>query len=127
MICHTCYTCAKITPLLYQAADLVLHWGVRIGKKEWVMPPRSVRPPGSKEAGKIALETAFQQSSEKLELSGSQLTVQSLELSIPADAEVTGLTFVMRSQDESAWFRDGGICLFDEQKDLGIPFNCFSN
>ena len=71
------------------------------------MPPQAVRPSGSKEAGKIALETAFQQSSEKLSLSGSQLTVQSLQLSLPADAEVTGLTFVMRSKDESAWFRDG--------------------
>ena len=75
------------------------------------MPPKSVRPSGSKEAGEIALETAFQQSAEKLELSGSQLTVQSLELSIPTDAEVTGLTFVMRSKDESAWFRDGGFTL----------------
>lgn len=73
------------------------------------MPPQAVRPSGSEEAGKIALETAFQQSSEKLQLSGSQLTVQSLQLSIPADAEVTGLTFVMRSKDSSAWFRDGRV------------------
>ena len=73
------------------------------------MPPESVRPTGTEEAGEIAAETAFQPSKEKLEVSKQALEVQVLEFSIPPDADVTGLTFVMRSADNSAWFRDGGF------------------
>ena len=85
----------------------MLHWGVRSGKKEWVMPPTPLRPPGSEEAGKIALETAFQQGEKKIELGGKSIGVQSLQVTVPQGAEITGLTFVLRSADNSAWFRDG--------------------
>ncbi|RYE51095.1 MAG: hypothetical protein EOP48_18705 [Sphingobacteriales bacterium] len=86
----------------------MLHWGVRKGKKEWVLPPESVRPSGSQGAGKIAAETAFKDG-ETLQLGGDNLNVQRLQLTIPPDAGITGLTFVMRSEDKSAWFRDGRL------------------
>jgi len=51
-----------------QATDLILHWGVREGKQEWVMPPKAIRPPRSEEAGDIALESAFVAAEEKSEV-----------------------------------------------------------
>ena len=86
----------------------MLHWGVRAGKKEWVLPPNNLRPSGTEQAGNIAVETPFVQGSEELEVNSSgPLQLQTLQLSIPAAADVTGLTFVLRSGDSSAWFRDG--------------------
>ena len=44
-----------------------------------------------------------------MQVAGDTLQLQKLELTVPGDAEVTGLTFVARSADNSAWFRDGGV------------------
>lgn len=92
-----------------QATSLVLHWGVRKGRKGWAMPPLDVRPPGTQETGEIAAETELQPSEKTAEVSGQDLHFQTLQLTIPPKAEVTGLTFVMRSADRSAWFRDGRL------------------
>lgn len=97
-----------------QATDLVLHWGVRVGKKEWVAPPKETMPDGTESAGDIAVETAFVGRSELKELNGDKVRLQELRLQIPAGTDITGVTFVMRSGDGSAWFRDGKeACLFE--------------
>ncbi len=72
-----------------------------------MLPPTEIQPSGSEQAGEIALETPFVPAGEGTVVGGDTLQLQSLELSVPGDGGVTGLTFVARSADGSAWFRDG--------------------
>ena len=90
-----------------QASKLVLHWGVRKGKKDWVLPPRDMWAANSKQAGDIAIETTFEESAESIEHAGSKIDLQRLEFDIEPSVQATGLTFVIRSDDNSAWYRDG--------------------
>lgn len=85
----------------------MLHWGVRIGKQEWVPAPKAMQPAGTEQSGDIALETAFEDN-EALEVGGKTVKLQKLQLLVPAKEAITGVTFVIRSSDGSAWFRDGG-------------------
>lgn len=104
--CHRLISAA--TPLaVVQAAELVLHWGVRMGQQEWVIAPQRIWPSGSVKAGSIAAETGFQPNGETVRLGGRELKIHAVGLSIPPDAGLKGLTFVLRSADNSAWFRDG--------------------
>lgn len=43
----------------------------------------------------------------KVSVAGGQLALQALDLTIPAGQDVRGLTFVLRSEDSSRWWRDG--------------------
>ena len=43
----------------------------------------------------------------KVSVAGTELALQTLELKVPADQDVRGLTFVLRSADSSRWWRDG--------------------
>ena len=97
----------------FQATDLVLHWGVRTGKNEWVLPPEQIWPQDSVDADGKALDSPFVSdagSEHQLEVGGEKVQLQTLRLRIPPDSKFTGLTFVLRSGDNSAWFRDGGPC-----------------
>ena len=91
----------------------MLHWGVRMGKNEWVLPPEQIWPQDSSDADGKALDSPFVSGSgseHQLEVGGQKVQLQALRLHIPPDSKVTGLTFVLRSGDNSAWFRDGGSC-----------------
>lgn len=61
----------------------------------------------AKQVGDIALETSFHDSHKSVEIAGDQINLQELEVAIGQDVRVTGLTFVIRSGDNSAWYRDG--------------------
>ena len=43
----------------------------------------------------------------KASIKGSNVAIQALEISVPADLGVRGLIFVIRSEDGSRWWRDG--------------------
>ena len=45
----------------------------------------------------------------KASIKGSNVAIQALEISVPADLGVRGLIFVIRSEDGSRWWRDGGL------------------
>lgn len=91
-----------------QATDLVLHWGVRKGKDAWLLPDKDVWPAESSAAGEQALETPFARSGDTVQADGKTVELQTLKVDLPASSSVKGLTFVVRSADGSAWFRDGG-------------------
>ena len=87
----------------------MLHWGVRKGRKDWVQPPKEMWTSGTKQAGDIAMETSFQSDGGTVEHAGDTINLQKLELEVDSGVSVTGLTFVIRSDDNSAWYRDGPL------------------
>lgn len=46
------------------------------------------------------------------EVAGERVPLQGIHLTIPGDHKLSGLTFVMRSEDSSRWWRDGQCRLF---------------
>ena len=59
----------------------------------------------------IAVETAlmdYEDDTSDIELLESRVPLQRITLTIPADLNVANLQFVMRSNDGSMWYRDGG-------------------
>lgn len=98
-----------VTALLIflQASELVLHWGVRKGRRDWILPSRDIWTSKTKQVGDIAVETSFSEAQESVYHEGDQITLQTLELDFEPGVSITGLTFVIRSEDQSAWYRDG--------------------
>mmetsp|Transcript_20854 Transcript_20854/g.62756 ORF Transcript_20854/g.62756 Transcript_20854/m.62756 type:complete len:1085 (+) Transcript_20854:1468-4722(+) len=95
------------------ATSAVLHWGVRRGtsRGEWLRPPDEVMPKGTDAPdGAEAVDTAFQTCTDTdCELPDFEnVELQRLTLNFPAGAGLSGLIFVLRSEDNSAWWKDGG-------------------
>ena len=42
-----------------------------------------------------------------LQVGGEKVALKRVQISIPAGHELSGLTFVIRSADSTAWWRDG--------------------
>ena len=85
------------------ASDIVLHWGVKKSGKSWKRPDASLLPEGSEliEDG-IAAETPFLGCTDDechVEIGGSIVPLQRIELVIPEKAGISALTFVLRSGD----------------------------
>ena len=92
---------------MLQVGDLVLHWGVRKGKQDWILPPKEMWTSSTQQVGDIAVENSFAEAGESVEQAGDRIALQSLQLQVNPAVDVTGITFVMRSEDNSAWYRDG--------------------
>lgn len=93
----------------------VLHWGVRRGtsRSEWLRPPPEVMPKGADAPeGAEAIDTPFAscENEPDCQLDGDfeHVELQRLNITIPAGAGLSGLAFVLRSEDGSAWWKDGG-------------------
>lgn len=97
----------NITFVTDQPAGVVMHWGVRKqGKGEWLAPPKDIIPKGSKQATETAWDTALE-ASDSIEVQGDKVQLQKAEIAVPAGHDLTGLTFVCKSKDETMWWRDG--------------------
>ncbi|KAK9809702.1 hypothetical protein WJX73_007079 [Symbiochloris irregularis] len=94
------------------AAPLVLHWGVRKGGRgDWSKPSEKLWPSDSTKATDTAIDSPFQTGSGEdfyAEASGDRVPLQRLHLQVPGDHSLAGITFVLRSKDNSRWWRDGG-------------------
>ena len=55
-------------------------------------------------------------------MNGERVALQGLRLSIPGDHRLSGLTFVLRSQDSSRWWRDGTSLQLDFSKQSAGPY-----
>ncbi|CAG9462085.1 unnamed protein product [Pedinophyceae sp. YPF-701] len=93
--------------------DLVLHWGVLIAGKggKWQPPPRDARPTGSEMCDELSLDTPFSACATdqcKVEVGGSRVPLQQIDLDLTDDEKIAALTFVVRSGDKTRWWKDGG-------------------
>uniref|UniRef100_A0A383VC26 Uncharacterized protein n=1 Tax=Tetradesmus obliquus TaxID=3088 RepID=A0A383VC26_TETOB len=95
------------------ANQLVLHWGVsKAGSRDWRRAPEDLRPEHTIVLeGGTACETHFQdcQGEEEcdVEIAGAKVPLQRLALTLPAgQQDVGGITFVLRSADQTRWYRD---------------------
>ncbi|KAK9852315.1 hypothetical protein WJX84_008608 [Apatococcus fuscideae] len=103
----------EVTMITDVAANVVLHWGVKKGQSgEWLLPEKDLWPEGSQDAGTgIAVDTPFaplQSPEADLQTEGKKVPLQQTRLSISSGHDLNGLTFVVRSDDSTAWWRDGG-------------------
>lgn len=101
------------------ASDIILHWGVKKSGKSWKRPDASFVPEGSEliEDG-IAAETPFVGCTDDechVEIGGSVVPLQRIELVIPDKAGISALTFVLRSGD--------GMCCMKSS----LAYGAFSN
>lgn len=104
--------------------EAVLHWGVKKAGRgsDWLQPPVEILPEGSTVPDNgIAAETKFQACTdedcmldwdqvdyEPEDFGGSRHPLQRVKLVIPPGHGLAALTFVMRSEDGTRWWRDGG-------------------
>ncbi|KAL4422809.1 hypothetical protein ABPG75_009006 [Micractinium tetrahymenae] len=112
----------NMTTTLPDAA--VLHWGVKKPGRggDWLAPPDSVKPPNTTMPdGGTAAETPFSACTEEEcmldwnevdyepeDFGGSTHPLQRIKLHIPSGHQLAALTFVIRSEDGTMWWRDGG-------------------
>jgi len=95
------------------ASDVVMHWGVRKGTaRDWKKPDASMLTETSELVpdGKAA-ETPFEGCRDDechIEIGGSIVPLQRIEIHVPADTKLSALSFVLRSGDGSKWWKDGG-------------------
>eukprot|EP00887_Chlorella_sp_A99_P007269 scaffold2.g7269.t1 len=100
--------------------EAVLHWGVKeAGRKrgEWLRPPPALLPEGSELLeGGIAAETPFRECPQEecpvedwmlVSHNDLPLPIQRTTLQLPRGHGLAALTFVIRSTDGTAWWRDG--------------------
>jgi alpha-glucan,water dikinase len=80
---------------------LLLHWGVsRQGRREWVLPPESMRPPGTDVFDdQLAVQTPFAACGDGL---------SRLDLVLPGDDLPLGVCFVLKDPDSGDWLKDQG-------------------
>lgn len=94
--------------------DLVLHWGVKkAGKRgEWSKPNDTILPPGTEVIkGGIAAETEFTKCDDEeciIEIGGALVPLQRVSINLPKAHGLNALTFVLRSEDGTRWWNDGG-------------------
>lgn len=101
----------NVTLITDQPAGMVMHWGVKQqGKGEWVAPPKDIIPKGSEQASDIAYDTHLE-ASDSVEVQGDRVQLQKAVIDIPAGHDLTGLTFVCKSQDGTMWWKDGMLQL----------------
>lgn len=92
--------------------EIVLHYGLLAeGQKKWTLPPKDCRPADTEEATSSACETPLSECTQEeclLEIGGQKVPLQRVTLSIPATrvSEFSGLSFVLRSADQSVWWKD---------------------
>ena len=95
------------------ASDVVMHWGVRKGNgRDWKKPEAELLTETSELVpdGKAA-ETPFEGCTDEechIEIGGSIVPLQRIEIHVPADTKLSALSFVLRSRDGSKWWKDGG-------------------
>ncbi|WPT16709.1 Alpha-glucan water dikinase [Picochlorum sp. SENEW3] len=93
-------------------SELVMHWGVRKGGRSWKKPDVALLSGDSDLVPDgIAAETPFKSCSDEechIEIGGSIVPLQRVELSVPGNAKVSAISFVLRSDDGSRWWKDGG-------------------
>ena len=93
-------------------SELVMHWGVWKGGRSWKKPDADLLPGDSDLVPDgIAAETPFKSCSDEechIEIGGSIVPLQRVELSVPGNAKVSAISFVLRSEDGSRWWKDGG-------------------
>lgn len=95
------------------ASDVVMHWGVRKGSgRDWKKPDDALLTdvtelvPGGK-----AAETPFEGCTDDechIEIGGSIVPLQRIEIHVPSDTNLSAVSFVLRSGDGSRWWKDGG-------------------
>ena len=95
------------------ASDVVMHWGVRKGNgRDWKKPDESLLPEDTELVpGGIAAETPFKGCTDEechVEIGGSIVPLQRIELEVPHNAKISAISFVLRSDDGSRWWKDGG-------------------
>ena len=97
----------NITVTTDQPSGMVMHWGVRKqGKGEWLAPPQGLIPQGSEQATETAWDTPLQ-AADSIEVQGDKVQLQRAVIEVPAEHDLTGLTFVCKSKDGTMWWRDG--------------------
>jgi alpha-glucan,water dikinase len=94
------------------ASDVVMHWGVRKGSgRDWKQPEDALLTqvtelvPGGK-----AAETPFEGCTDDechIEIGGSIVPLQRIEIHVPSDTNLSALSFALRSGDGSRWWKDG--------------------
>jgi len=95
------------------AHDAVLHWGVcKKSRGGWAFPPKSIWSPETEDSGDgLAVDTPFSACSIEecisLQIGKAAVPVQQMTIQIPSDHEHFGLTFVVKSADETKWWKDG--------------------
>jgi alpha-glucan,water dikinase len=95
------------------AHDAVLHWGVcKKSRGGWALPPKSMWGPGTEDCGDgLAVDTPLRpcgrEECTSLQIGQAVVPVQQAVLTIPADHPHFGLTFVVKSVDETEWWKDG--------------------
>lgn len=109
---------------------VTLHWGVRPSRKarkrrgrgggdgpDWLAPPGALLPRGSAEApGGGAAETPLPVCSDgdclAANVAGDPVKLRRVDIDVPASIEESGdvaaLVFVLRADDGTKWWRDGG-------------------
>jgi len=95
------------------ASDMIMHWGVRKGKgRDWKKPPKGLLPEGTEMVTDgIAAETEFSGCTDDechIEIGGSIVPLQRIELNVPTKESLSAISFVLRSEDGSRWWKDGG-------------------
>lgn len=95
------------------ASDMVMHWGVRKGNgRDWKKPPKTLLPEGTELVPDgIAAETEFTGCTDEechIEIGGSIVPLQRIELNVPFKESLSAISFVLRSEDGSRWWKDGG-------------------
>ena len=93
----------KVVLTTDNASDVVMHWGVKSGGKSWKRPDPALLTTESKliKDG-IAAETPFSGCTADechVEIGGSIVPLQRVELSVPKDSNISALSFVLRSGD----------------------------
>lgn len=81
-----------------------------LGSRDWQRPPQPTRPEHTValENG-IACETNFLECKVEdcaLEIMGAKVPLQCVGITVPAGTDIGGFTFVLRSQDNTRWYRD---------------------
>ena len=108
---------------------VTLHWGVRPSRKarkrrgkggdgsDWLPPPEALLPRGSAEApGGGAAETPLSACADEdclaANVAGDPVKLRRVDIDVPASVEEAGdvaaLVFVLRADDGTKWWRDGG-------------------
>ncbi|XRB06735.1 alpha-glucan, water dikinase [Pycnococcus provasolii] len=83
---------------------LVLHWGKTGENADWTLPPKEIWPAGSTqpETSAIAVESPF------VPYPGDFIVpLQAITLSVPLSLNIAAIPFVVRSNDETRWWKDG--------------------
>lgn len=96
------------------ADDIILHWGVKkAGKRgEWSKPSDKILPTNTEMIkGGTAAETPFSGCDDEechVEIGGAIVPLQRVSVELPKGHGLNALTFVLRSEDGTRWWNDGG-------------------